>query len=116
MNNRSLNTFRHNTASRNTVTRATGEEATSTIPASVQYYRADPNPTYGWLANDGYSTAGDRMSLRKEMRIATWKVRTLYQLSKLTNVLHKMNRCNIELLGPAEMRWAGQGAFKTITD
>ena len=101
-----------------TATGATGEEATSTTPASMENEGAGPNPIYGRPVNEDHGIAGGRRSLnlRKEMRLATWNVRTLYQSGKLANVLHEMNRCNIDVFGLAETRWDGQGCFKTSTD
>ena len=44
--------------------------------------------------------------------IATWTVRTLFQKSKLDNVVMEMNRMKLKILGSAEMRWNGTGSFK----
>ncbi|KAI8493303.1 hypothetical protein Bbelb_293070 [Branchiostoma belcheri] len=45
------------------------------------------------------------------MRMATWNVRTLHQVGKLSNVLREMERCDINVLGVAETHWTGSGFF-----
>src|SRR5215469_9363577 len=48
----------------------------------------------------------------REFRIATWNVRTLYQIGKLENVEREMNRLRVDMLGLSEVRWPGVGCNK----
>ena len=55
------------------------------------------------------TVAKNKENIRKRwknntMYIATWNVRTLFQLGKLNNVVMEMNRMRLKLLGLAEMR------------
>src|SRR5215469_13390764 len=45
----------------------------------------------------------------RKFRIATWNVRTLYQIGKLVNVEREMNRLRVDMLGLSEVRWPGVG-------
>src|SRR5215469_7189552 len=41
----------------------------------------------------------------RKFRIATWNVRTLYQIGKLENVEREMNRLRVDMLGLSKVRW-----------
>ena len=43
------------------------------------------------------------------IKIATWKVRTLYQCGRTERVIKYMENYKIYVLGVSEMRWTGQG-------
>src|SRR5215469_17517574 len=40
------------------------------------------------------------------IRIATWNVRTFYQIGKQENVEREMNRLCVDMLGLSEVRWS----------
>lgn len=50
------------------------------------------------------------------MLIATWNVRTLYQIGKLDNVVLEMKRLDIDILGMSEVRWTGINRCKANDD
>lgn len=43
----------------------------------------------------------------KQVKVATWNVRTLYQAGKLANLILETKRLNIDILGISEVRWTG---------
>lgn len=43
----------------------------------------------------------------KELKIATWNVRSLYQTGKLDNVELEAKRMDIDILGISDVRWNG---------
>src|SRR5215469_3398590 len=45
----------------------------------------------------------------RKFRIATWNVRTLYQIGKLENVEREMNRLRVDIPGLSEVRWPEVG-------
>ena len=49
---------------------------------------------------------------KSTMRIATWNVRTLYQIGKLENIKQEMTRLQINILGLCETRWTDAGCFQ----
>ena len=49
---------------------------------------------------------------RKQWKVATWNVRTMYQTGKLANVHQEMVRLNISVLGISEVRWTGNGEIQ----
>jgi len=51
---------------------------------------------------------------RKEIKVATWNVRSFYQPGKLENLKQEAMRYNTNILGVSEIRWKGAG--KIITD
>ena len=55
-------------------------------------------------------TAENRRSLRENMRIGTWNVRTMNQ-GKLDIMKREMEMTGVELMGISEMRWTGMGHF-----
>ena len=56
------------------------------------------------------TTATNPNTLRSTvLRIELWNVRTLCQAGKLDNVIHEMNRVNLQWLGLCEVRWPGTG-------
>jgi hypothetical protein len=64
-----------------------------------------PNPTRGRHTSD------DRQlkTRRKELRIGTWNVRTLYKAGQYENLLSEMSALNLDILGIAETRWNDDG-------
>ena len=44
-------------------------------------------------------------------RIGYWNVRTLFQASKLSQVIKEMNSYKISILGLSEVRWTNSGKF-----
>lgn len=41
--------------------------------------------------------------------VATWNVRTVYQIGKLDNIRYKMHRMKVSIIGINEVRWPGVG-------
>jgi len=68
-------------------------------------------PTSGGSDADAGRNMPRRINLRKDIRIATWNVQSLYQAGKLCNVVNEMNHSGISILGIAEARWTGSGHF-----
>ena len=58
-------------------------------------------------------TMGKDLKLRKVTRIGTWNVRTLIQPGTLEFLTREMDRCHVNILGIAELRWSGKGHFST---
>lgn len=52
---------------------------------------------------------GDVLRPTTTRRVGCWNVRTLYLTRKLAQVVNKMERYKIELLGISETRWTGNG-------
>ena len=46
------------------------------------------------------------------LKIGAWNVRTLYRAGQLENVVHKMNRAKLDILGLCETRWPGNGRLE----
>ena len=46
-----------------------------------------------------------------KMRIGTWNIRTMNRPGKLENIMHEMNRMNMDILGLSEVRWKGSGDY-----
>ena len=63
--------------------------------------------------NADVETRKDGMSLHKGIKIATWNVRSLKSIGKLSVVCKEMERHNISVLGLAEVHWTGRGSFVT---
>ena len=55
------------------------------------------------------------LSPKVSTRIGTWNVRTMYQTGKCAQVVRKMSRLNLDILGVAECRWNGAGEIKMGT-
>lgn len=45
------------------------------------------------------------------MKIATWNVRSLYEMTKTECAIKEMKRLNIDVVGISEMRWKGSGSY-----
>jgi len=75
---------------------ATGKEGDSVDVVLTRNDVSDPNPATGRPGTD-YSdvTKQHRINLRRDTRLATWNVRTLYKSGILANVLQEIRRCNI---------------------
>ena len=94
---------------------ATGEEVEPTAGANVDVHDATgPNPQ-GRPAVDGHGRVSDRITLRNNVRLGTWNVRTLNHVGKPCNVTREMRRCDLRVLGIAETHWRGTGHFTTET-
>ena len=48
----------------------------------------------------------------RNLVIATWNVRTLYQARKLDNAIQEMKMMKIDILGIAETRWTESGKIR----
>ena len=53
------------------------------------------------------------MDPKKTIKVGTWNVRTMYQVSKTAQVIKEMDRYNIAIMGISECRWTGSG--KTVS-
>lgn len=62
------------------------------------------NPS-GRLTSDGVTLK----TRDKDLKIATWNVRTLYQPGKLDNAIQEMENMQLDIMGMAETRWTGSG-------
>ena len=49
------------------------------------------------------------LSTKHLTRVGSWNVRTLYESSKLRQVLREMERYKLDILGISECRWTGSG-------
>ena len=58
-------------------------------------------------------TMGKDLKLKKVIRFGTWNVRTLSQPGTLELLTRQMDRCRVNILGIAELRWSGKGHFST---
>ena len=54
------------------------------------------------------------LNITRSSKIGTWNLRSLYT-GKLNVIIGTMDKLNIELLGLSEVRWQGNGYFKTDT-
>ena len=89
---------------------ATGEESISGASRTVANDRHGSKPTGSpWL--DEASSETTRMQLCNVTQIATWNVRSMFS-GQLTTVIREAERYNIDVIGIAEHRWAGQGHFR----
>ena len=50
-----------------------------------------------------------KLNFKKEIKIATWNLKTMNARGKLENVKREMERLNVNNLGMSEMRWEGAG-------
>ena len=53
-----------------------------------------------------------RGNMRQKRKIGTWNVRTLNQDGKLENVIMKMKRLKLDILGLSEVRWTNSGVTR----
>ena len=51
--------------------------------------------------------------MKRDLNIATWNVRTLFECGKLQQVRQEAERLAIDILGMAEVRWPGEGMIKS---
>ena len=63
--------------------------------------------------NADVETRKDGMSLHNSIKIATWNVRSLKSIGKLSFFCKEMERHNVSVLGLAEVHWASRGSFVT---
>ena len=64
------------------------------------------------ISNPNRRMSSDSAALKTQDRnliIATWNVRTLYQAGKLDNAIQEMKKMKIDILGIAETRWTESG-------
>src|SRR6267154_309963 len=59
------------------------------------------------------SPRGETMRRSDCNKIGTWNVRSLYKPGKLANVLKKMKRMRVQIMGVAETFWDKDGSFQT---
>jgi len=52
------------------------------------------------------------MTLRTQIRIGNWNVRTMYTAGKSAQVARVMNQMKIQIMGISECRWIGAGRMK----
>jgi len=50
---------------------------------------------------------------KKNLKIATWNVRSLFVAGRLEEVKEEMNRLGIDILGVCETHWIGNGKFNS---
>ena len=60
------------------------------------------------VASDRHQATAQKLHLK----IGTWNVRTLYRAGQLENVVHEMNRAQLDILGLCETRWPGNGRLE----
>lgn len=92
------------------VQQATGEELT-TCPSSVSICDAvGPKPSGRSIAD----VAAHERTVRscESIKIGTWNVRSMNQ-GKLDIVKNEMTRYNIRILGISELKWTGEGHFRS---
>ena len=91
---------------------ATGEGRSTVTSTCIQNGAGGLKPQGGSPADVDAEerTAENRRSLRENMRIGTWNVRTMNQ-GKLDIMKREMERTGVELMGISEMRWTGMGHF-----
>ena len=83
------------------------------------------NGSYVWgdptVASPGWTRHGQQVASNRhqatvrnssKLRIATWNVRTLYQLGRLENVEREMRRLTVDIMGISEVRWTGAGSVE----
>jgi len=49
---------------------------------------------------------------KSNIRVGTWNVRTMFEVSKTAQVVKEMGRYKLDLLGLSEVRWTGHGKIK----
>ena len=54
------------------------------------------------------------LQLRKNLRLATWNIRSLVEIGKVHVLGREMERRKVNVCGLSEVRWAGQGHFTTL--
>ena len=54
----------------------------------------------------------DSLKPKRRTRVASWNVRTLYQTSKLAQVVKEFDNYKLDILGVSEARWTGEGKRK----
>jgi len=51
--------------------------------------------------------------MKKRTRIEFWNIRTVFESSRLSQVIKEMTHYKLDLLGLSETRWNGSGEFRT---
>jgi hypothetical protein len=59
-------------------------------------------------------TDGQKVQLRKRLRLGTWNVRSLLQIGKMHLLGRELERLTVDLCGLCEVGWGGQGHFLTL--
>ena len=49
---------------------------------------------------------------KREMRVGTWNVRSLYRAGSLTAAARELARCKLDLVGVQEVRWDNGGTVR----
>ena len=55
-------------------------------------------------------------SFRKNLRIGSWNVRTLYEAGKTAQTVQEMQKYRLDILGISETRWSQEGQKKLSTE
>lgn len=63
----------------------------------------------------GQDLLAQPIAYRTRTRIGTWNVRTLAEPSRLAQACREMENYRLDILGLSEVRWKGQGEFRTAT-
>jgi len=66
------------------------------------------SPPFG---SPGGTVLNNFVKRNTEMKIATWNVRSMYEMVETERVVREMERLRIDILGVSEMRWKGNGKF-----
>jgi len=64
------------------------------------------NPPFG---SPGGTVLNSFVKRNTEMKIATWNVRSMYEMIETEQIIHEMERLRMDILGVSEMRWRGNG-------
>jgi hypothetical protein len=54
-----------------------------------------------------------QLEMTEILKIGTWSARSLYETGKIHNLIQKMKRLGIQILGVSETHWLGSGCFET---
>ena len=69
------------------------------------------------ISNPNRRMSSDSAALKTQDRnlvIATWNARTLYQAGKLDNAIQEMKKMKIDILGIAETKWTESGKIRKV--
>jgi hypothetical protein len=61
------------------------------------------------------NTTTSLLGPKTQIRLGTWNVRTMYETSRLAQVLKEMDNYQLDILGVSECRWTGSGKITTAT-